>query len=323
MKDWQAYEDLKKKIDDFTECVPVLEASDWPIALSIDWLIDWSSDWLMDWLIDWLIYWLIDRLIDWLINRFIDLVIDWLIDWPIALSIYWSIDWLIDWFTDKRSWCHLIFSLTSCLFIWKKANFLFLQAMTNKAMKDRHWVRISDLTQFHFDMEMDGKNLLLKDIMKAPILKYKDEIEVCRRHTFEKFSFRTSITTIDLQFLLCRIFVFLRRRRTTLRPNWRALLTSGPRWRSSLRRTRAAQMLSSRVVTRWRSLASARTAWWCSVLYWVTGKVEFEHGPHFSIFMSILNTETCFEMKRQIIQSKKNVYKISNDFKLPQMGIED
>lgn len=53
-----------------------------------------------------------------------------------------------------------------------------LEAMTNKAMKERHWVRISDLTGFHFDMELDAKNLLLKDIMKAPILKFKDEIEV-------------------------------------------------------------------------------------------------------------------------------------------------
>lgn len=52
--------------------------------------------------------------------------------------------------------------------------------MANKAMKDRHWVRISELTEYHFDMEMDGKNLLLKDIMKAPILKFKDEIEVGR-----------------------------------------------------------------------------------------------------------------------------------------------
>ncbi|XP_055341393.1 dynein axonemal heavy chain 8-like isoform X2 [Paramacrobiotus metropolitanus] len=62
-----------------------------------------------------------------------------------------------------------------------------LEAMTNKAMKDRHWVRISTLTGHHFDMEMDSKNLLLKDIMKAPILKYKDEIEdICISATKEK-----------------------------------------------------------------------------------------------------------------------------------------
>lgn len=53
-----------------------------------------------------------------------------------------------------------------------------LELMTNPAMKERHWERISGLTSHPFDVESD--TFLLKNIMEAPLLQFKDDIEdVC------------------------------------------------------------------------------------------------------------------------------------------------
>ena len=52
-----------------------------------------------------------------------------------------------------------------------------LELMANKAMKERHWDRISNLTKHTFDFESD--NFVLRNIMEAPLLKYKEDIEVC------------------------------------------------------------------------------------------------------------------------------------------------
>lgn len=48
--------------------------------------------------------------------------------------------------------------------------------MANKSMKPRHWERIANVTTHKFDIESD--NFLLRDIMSAPLLKYKEDIEV-------------------------------------------------------------------------------------------------------------------------------------------------
>lgn len=48
--------------------------------------------------------------------------------------------------------------------------------MTNKAMKQRHWNRIAETTGHQFDIESDS--FCLRNIMEAPILKHKDDIEV-------------------------------------------------------------------------------------------------------------------------------------------------
>ena len=53
-----------------------------------------------------------------------------------------------------------------------------LEMMTNKAMKQRHWDRISELTGTPFDVESDS--FCLRNIMEAPLLKNKDDIEVHR-----------------------------------------------------------------------------------------------------------------------------------------------
>jgi len=48
--------------------------------------------------------------------------------------------------------------------------------MANKSMMRRHWDRIGDLTGHHFEVE--SKTFMLQNIMEAPLLKYKDDIEV-------------------------------------------------------------------------------------------------------------------------------------------------
>ena len=48
--------------------------------------------------------------------------------------------------------------------------------MANKAMKQRHWDRIAGLTGHTFDME--SETFSLRNIMEAPLLKSKEDIEV-------------------------------------------------------------------------------------------------------------------------------------------------
>uniref|UniRef100_A0A671S0V1 Dynein heavy chain 5, axonemal-like n=1 Tax=Sinocyclocheilus anshuiensis TaxID=1608454 RepID=A0A671S0V1_9TELE len=50
-----------------------------------------------------------------------------------------------------------------------------LDLMTNKAMMTRHWKRITEVTVHTFEVETD--NFKLRNIMEAPLLKYKEEIE--------------------------------------------------------------------------------------------------------------------------------------------------
>ena len=55
-----------------------------------------------------------------------------------------------------------------------------LELMTNKAMKSRHWDRIVEITKHPFEIYSD--DVKLRNIMEAPLLKYKEEIEV--KHLF-------------------------------------------------------------------------------------------------------------------------------------------
>ncbi|CAM4590230.1 unnamed protein product [Lepidochelys kempii] len=50
-----------------------------------------------------------------------------------------------------------------------------LELMSNKAMMARHWKRITDLTEHGFEVE--SETFKLRNIMEAPLLKYKEEIE--------------------------------------------------------------------------------------------------------------------------------------------------
>lgn len=51
-----------------------------------------------------------------------------------------------------------------------------LELMADRAMMTRHWKRITELTGHTFEVESDA--FKLRNIMEAPLLKYKEEIEV-------------------------------------------------------------------------------------------------------------------------------------------------
>ena len=51
-----------------------------------------------------------------------------------------------------------------------------LEMMANKAMLQRHWQRIEELTGHKFDVE--SESFQLRNIMEAPLLKYREDIEV-------------------------------------------------------------------------------------------------------------------------------------------------
>lgn len=48
--------------------------------------------------------------------------------------------------------------------------------MSHKAMQARHWERIGQLTKFEF--EFDSEQFQLKNVVEAPLLKVKEDIEV-------------------------------------------------------------------------------------------------------------------------------------------------
>lgn len=51
-----------------------------------------------------------------------------------------------------------------------------LELMANKAMKPRHWQRIMEVTKYIF--ELDNEDFCLKNILEAPLLPNKEDIEV-------------------------------------------------------------------------------------------------------------------------------------------------
>lgn len=51
-----------------------------------------------------------------------------------------------------------------------------LEHMASKAMMERHWKRIAALTGHSLDV--GNETFKLRNIMEAPLLKYKEEIEV-------------------------------------------------------------------------------------------------------------------------------------------------
>lgn len=65
-----------------------------------------------------------------------------------------------------------------------------LEMMANKAMKDRHWVRLSKLLGYEFDVE--SETFLLKNVMDAPLLKYKEDVEVIINSVFVNNLFTTT-----------------------------------------------------------------------------------------------------------------------------------
>lgn len=52
-----------------------------------------------------------------------------------------------------------------------------LEMMANNCMVKRHWDQITDLTGHQFEVE--SNTFTLQNIMEAPLLKHKEDIEVC------------------------------------------------------------------------------------------------------------------------------------------------
>ena len=60
-----------------------------------------------------------------------------------------------------------------------------LELMANKAMQNRHWERLTELTGHTFDVESESFHL--RNIMEAPLLEHKDDIEdICIAAVKEK-----------------------------------------------------------------------------------------------------------------------------------------
>ncbi|VEL26726.1 unnamed protein product [Protopolystoma xenopodis] len=76
-----------------------------------------------------------------------------------------------------------------------------LEMMANKAMVSRHWERLENITGHKF--EVDADNFLLRNLMEAPLLKHKEEIEVqsvCSgRHTIRLAISFTQVISRDLE----------------------------------------------------------------------------------------------------------------------------
>ena len=77
-----------------------------------------------------------------------------------------------------------------------------LELMANKAMKPRHWDRISAITGHTFDLESEA--FALKNIMDAPLLTYKEDIEVI----FSYVQYRNIMLSVSL-FDLNQISLFV------------------------------------------------------------------------------------------------------------------
>lgn len=51
-----------------------------------------------------------------------------------------------------------------------------LEMMANKAMLERHWKRMEEVTSHSFDVE--SESFQLRNIMEAPLLQFREDIEV-------------------------------------------------------------------------------------------------------------------------------------------------
>ncbi len=77
-----------------------------------------------------------------------------------------------------------------------------LELMANKAMKMRHWDRITNVTGHTFDIESD--TFLLRNIMEAPLLEHKEDIEVImQRKVISDSPYTILETIIYILSLLC------------------------------------------------------------------------------------------------------------------------
>lgn len=80
-----------------------------------------------------------------------------------------------------------------------------LEMMANKAMKDRHWLRLEKLLNCPFDVDND--EFTLKNVMEAPLLKYKDDVEVSYNLSYRKYEYILfHCLYLNLQFPISSLF---------------------------------------------------------------------------------------------------------------------
>lgn len=80
-----------------------------------------------------------------------------------------------------------------------------------QAMKDRHWNRIAKVTKYSFEIE--SPTFALRNVMEAPLLKFKDDVEVrsqccwrprnTKRKRSQHYSFGTRLILLRFVKLKC------------------------------------------------------------------------------------------------------------------------
>lgn len=81
-----------------------------------------------------------------------------------------------------------------------------LEYMASKAMMERHWQRITALTGHSLDV--GNESFKLRNIMEAPLLKYKEEIEVQLIGSRTMHSWHPSTNSLFIECLLWeRVYV--------------------------------------------------------------------------------------------------------------------
>ena len=69
-----------------------------------------------------------------------------------------------------------------------------LEMMTNKAMLERHWKRMEEVTGHGFDVE--SESFQLRNIMDAPLLEFREDIEASYLPHMSNFTYTSQLCHI-------------------------------------------------------------------------------------------------------------------------------
>lgn len=79
-------------------------------------------------------------------------------------------------------------------------------------MKERHWDRIATVTGHKFDVE--SENFLLRNIMEAPLLENKEDIEVSKPHVMHQHNMSRLNSALSQSEIAVNLAVSGKRRET-------------------------------------------------------------------------------------------------------------